>query len=70
MFANPSKLYEPDVPKALASEAAAALRPMFISAVADISPGLVTDLQSLSSRGTWHIYAAQKMPVSHWLFRI
>lgn len=43
MFAEPSKLYEPDVPKILASKAVAALRPMSLRAVADISPGLVTD---------------------------
>ena len=70
MFAKPSMLYEPDVPKVLASEAAAALRPMSIRAAADISPGLAPDRQTLSTRGTWHIYALQKMPVSNWLYRI
>jgi len=43
MFAEPSQLYEPDVPKLLASEAVAALRPMSLRTVVDISPGLVTD---------------------------
>ncbi|KAA6427401.1 MAG: hypothetical protein FRX49_02065 [Trebouxia sp. A1-2] len=43
MFAEPFKLYEPDVPNLLASEAVAALRPMSLRAVVDISPGLVTD---------------------------
>ena len=43
-FATPiPTLYSPDVPKPLATEAVAALRPMTIEAVADISAALVTD---------------------------
>jgi len=51
MFAAPSELYEPDVPKVLASEAAAALRPMAIRASADISSGLVTDWAKSAYKG-------------------
>lgn len=43
-FATPiSTLYSPDVPKPLATEAAAALRPMSIKALLDISAALVTN---------------------------
>ena len=51
MFAEPSMLYEPDVPKVLASEAAAAMRPMSIRAAADISPGLAPDWAKFVYKG-------------------
>lgn len=42
-FANPSQLYSPDVPEDLAAEAIAALHPMSVKAVADITPALTAN---------------------------
>ena len=65
-FADPSKLYAPDVPEAKASDAATALRPMSLNCVTDISPCFATDWAASAYKGRMaYIRCAQdaQMPV-------
>ena len=51
MFAEPAKLYAPDVPQASATAAIAALRPMSLNYWLDISPALATNWETSKYKG-------------------